>query len=292
MDRTQSRPDFLCIGAQKAGSTWLNRALRTVAEIFVPVIKELHYFDSFGGECPNGMCRSLRSGAYKRVSTRILEHKPRTPHDEFKLRQLDHFHAEQIDDEWYRGNFAFAKHGQIKGEVCPAYMSMPMNCIERVIQMNPQIRIVLLLRDPVERAWSQMRMAMRQGRYSYDLERFLNEDIFTPMHSRFDYAGSIPRWRSVVPDDRFLPIVFDRIAAEPNAVIHEVLSFLGVPDAHVGHDLTQRVNLGDDLPLPVELRARFYRELEPQYDAVCAFFPEYVQRWRAHQEQMLAHRVG
>lgn len=112
-------PDFLGIGAQKSGTTWLYKNLRCHPELFLPDEKELHYFD-WNYE------RSLR---------------------------------------WYGHQF---KPGinKIKGEITPGYSIIERERIALIHRLWPKLRLVLLLRNPIDRAWSQavMNLVTLSGR--------------------------------------------------------------------------------------------------------------------------------
>src|SRR5688572_11809979 len=98
-------PDFMCIGAQKAGTTWLWENLGCHPEVFLPADRYLHYFDR---------------------------------------------HFERPLDE-YAGHFA-AAGGRVKGEVIPGYGLIPRHRIAYVRAILPRLRLMFILRNPVERA--------------------------------------------------------------------------------------------------------------------------------------------
>ena len=67
-----SLPDFLCIGAQKSGTSWLDANLRFHPELWLPPAKELHYFDGGGTTC-------ARKLAKESPTERLKLHSPRWP---------------------------------------------------------------------------------------------------------------------------------------------------------------------------------------------------------------------
>ena len=101
-------PDFLGIGTQKGGTTYLHGLLQEHPQVFLAHPKELHYF-------------SLHHGRHV---------------------------------GWYADHFADASTGQRCGEVTPYYLFHPL-AAERIHAAIPNVKLVVLLRDPVERALSQ-----------------------------------------------------------------------------------------------------------------------------------------
>ncbi len=275
-----SYPDFICVGAQKAATTWLYDALRWVPGVFLPAIKELHYFSElytpdakrFGPKHRASQIQHIRSfhqaKAHQNEYTRII------------LSQLDHLETDQVDDQWYRGIFKYASDTDICGEICPCYMSMPMRGIRHAMSINPLMRVLVLVRDPVDRVWSHIRMHAKSGTLNFDLDHILSGALpMGPYMQYTDYANSIRRWKSMAAEGRFRAIVYDRIADAPHAVLNEILEFIGAPQASTKANLGKSVFSGDKIKLPTELRAKLFADLQPQYDFLHTMFPDQVETW-------------
>jgi Sulfotransferase family len=149
-------PDFICVGVQKAGTTWLDQMLRAHPRIWLPPVKELHYFDDvyikhFRGWIP----RHRRVHALGAIEQQVSEGLKA----DFKLiKTAAHIALNTPTDDWYKAIFTMAPAGVVKGEMTPAYSLLPKDGIDHILRLNPSVKIILLLRDPVERAWSQIRM--------------------------------------------------------------------------------------------------------------------------------------
>jgi hypothetical protein len=178
-------PDFLGIGAQKAGTTWLWENLRQHPEIFVPDKKELHYFD-------NKFDQSLR---------------------------------------YYTHRFEEAR-GRIKGEVTPAYGILPRERIGFIRAIMPRVRLIFLMRDPVERAWSQavMELVVRSGRALPEVPEseflaFLESERSV---SRGLYCRMLDNWLSSFPSEQLYVGFFEDIRERPRELMSELFAHLGV----------------------------------------------------------------
>ncbi|CAN0584770.1 unnamed protein product, partial [Laminaria digitata] len=100
-----SHPDFICIGAQKAATTWLYQSLKARPDIFLPVIKELHYFSQLHAQHPHiygPTHRKSQIGDCVHYFQRLVKTLPPVQRAS-KLKQLEHIDADTIDDDWYTG---------------------------------------------------------------------------------------------------------------------------------------------------------------------------------------------
>jgi hypothetical protein len=254
-------PDFLGIGAQKAGTTWLWENLRRHPEIFVPDKKELHYFD-------NKFDRSIR---------------------------------------YYTDRFEEAR-GRIKGEITPAYGILPRERIVFIRAIMPRLRLIFLMRDPVERAWSQavMDLVVRSGRA---LEEVPETELLAFLESErsFDrgrYCGMLDNWLSSFPLEQLYVGFFEDIRERPRELMSEIFAHLGVScDVDWGSFPLQRVILpsveprgavaqdrptgevpgnvrGGLVPCPDSVRERLGQLYAEELVRLSERFGERVARWR------------
>ena len=276
-----SYPDFICIGAQKAATTWLYEVLRRTPGVFLPAIKELHYFSEqycedakrFGPEHRAQQIANIR--AYHRRKLAL------TPYDTSIQAQLDALEDGEICDDWYRALFAFAGDHEICGEICPCYMSMPVRGVRHAMSINPLLRVLVLVRDPVDRAWSHIRMHAKSGLHNSNTDDLLSGQASLGPYLRYtDYANSLERWKSFAGSGRFKAVLYDEIQSNPQSTIDEIVSFIGAPsDSGSMRKLDEVVFSGKKADFPVELRARLLDELAPQYAYLHTMFPEQVERW-------------
>jgi Sulfotransferase family len=275
-----SYPDFLCVGAQKAATTWLYEAIRWVPGVFLPTIKELHYFSELYNEDASKFGPVHRKEQIRQIRAYHTSKTKRSDFVNLILAQLDHLDTIEINDEWYRGIFEFATDRDICGEICPCYMGMPTRGIRHALSINPLMRVVVLVRDPVDRVWSHMRMHAKSGTLNLSNEHLLSDQAqLGPYMQYTDYANSFRRWQSMTAQGRFRAIVYDRISDEPQSVRDEILEFIGAPPAPINTNLTKRVFSGENVDLTPELRAKLFAELQPQYEFLQTLFPDNVKAW-------------
>ncbi len=141
--------------------------------------------------------------------------------------------------------------------------------------------MILSLRDPIERCWSQLRMrTTREGvEKPQRFKRYARED---GLFERTDYPAIIAAWRKFVPAERFHIVFLDDIAARPRAVAEGLWDFLGVERLEPPERLAQTVvNVGPTREMPKPIRRLLKGRLLPVYEGMTALYPEIGAQWMA-----------
>jgi hypothetical protein len=114
-------PDFLIIGAQKAGTTWLYRNLAYHPEIWMPLVKEVHFFSSRYAPSASGWeGKSVAEQVARAQNSVARMARPKEVLDRHRA-CLAHMKTTDNDDLWYQRIFAFAGSGQAAGEASTFY---------------------------------------------------------------------------------------------------------------------------------------------------------------------------
>src|SRR5690606_22977832 len=175
--------------------------------------------------------------------------------------------TDTINDEWYRGIFSFAHDLEVCGEICPCYMGMPTRGVRHLLSINPLMRILILVRDPIDRLWSHMRMHVKSGYMNLNITEMLDGPVELGPYLRYtDYATAIPRWESMSGEGRVKIMLYDRLNENPHAMLNEIYDFIGMPGAQTKADLSRNVFSGDPIDLSPEFRAVLLKTLMPQYE--------------------------
>lgn len=168
------------------------------------------------------------------------------------------------DLRWYLSRFGDSD-APCRGEATPTYALLPPRMIRLLRELMPELKILFLLRDPVERAWSHARHNWRHGEANFaadrpTLEQVVDEQWFEnfahpwPSFSG-DYLGQLRRWRAIFPREQIYVGFFEDIGAEPEKLLAEIFGFLGIGPFQVPEGkLEERVNEGLAVPLPDPLR--------------------------------------
>lgn len=157
---------------------------------------------------------------------------------------------------WYRMRFplnrdrrrvyAAGRHPVLTGESSPSYLSHP-TVPGRVARALPQARLLVLLRDPAERAASHWAWCLRQCGETRSLREVVEAElgppgdtagIRVPLDKRVNdplvvrrglYQPQLERWRTHFPDDQLMVIQAERWFRDPAGVMAEVCDYLGIP---------------------------------------------------------------
>lgn len=239
-------PDFLVIGAQKAGTTWLDRNLRTHPQIWLPPEKEIHYFD---------LPRPLPFATLLLAPVRAARHwtKARLQRDWKKVKTGEQsigwylrYYFLPRTQHWYRSLFTPGL-GQICGEATPRYATLPEKEIERIHRLMPDLKIIYLLRDPIDRMWSDAAMFQTRrfggscgtGDAATKIAAFLR-DPENLRHSR--YAENLARWEAVFGASSLCVLLQEDVARTPQLVLDQVSEFLRLPRRKMTRAGHRRIN--------------------------------------------------
>lgn len=273
-------PDFVCIGAHKAATTWLYSALSRTPGVFVPGIKELHYFSQLHHAGAGEYGPSHRRRQVSAARAYFLEQAPKTEATALALKQLDHLEQTLADDAWYTSVFSFARDRDVTIDVCPSYMLLPDEGVRHVLRVNPSVRVLLIVRDPIDRAWSHVRAWIRNGHLKHSLSALAHDEhALDPFIEYTQYAPAIARWEKHMGPERMMLVPYDRIGADPQGALQDVLEFMDRPLNAPPDDLGVRVHEGIVGEFPPELRAALFRRLMPQYEFLRPRFPDTVDCW-------------
>jgi Sulfotransferase family len=214
-------PDFLCIGAQKGGTSWLFHQLTLHPDFWMPPVKEVHYFDSL-------------SRVNRRNHPRCRDER-----DQWFLARLVELSAlPYVDLGAYSRLFA-AKRALLSGDITPAYSTLKDELVEKIVGYFPNLKVIFLARDPVDRAWSQLSMGVRLGNIA-PFDSTNPDEVLRNLQSPGVLSRSYPskiarRWRRYVRPDLFRVYFFDDLKENPGGLRRSILSFLGAdPDKPSG----------------------------------------------------------
>ena len=144
--------------------------------------------------------------------------------------------------QWYERRFAAAGAARVRGEISPSYFCEP-GVPGRVAQYMPDARIILSLRDPVERALSNHRHEVREGHLVGDDLSFEAGLKNNPMYIEQGlYATHLKHWLEHFPRERVLVVLMEDVVANPQVVSRTVYRFLGVDADYVPAGLEVRYN--------------------------------------------------
>lgn len=240
-------PDFFCIGPQRTGSTWLHANLVRHPQILMHRDKETFFFSTIGEPSASRFRYPSLEDYLKSFSD--------TPGEWI----LKNYHALRRCGRFYSP--------QIRGESTASYCVLRDEVLEDLPALNPDLKIIMLLRDPVERAWSHAKKDLvRDTGKSATENEYLNFFARSDQMARADYSAILERWRAILKPGHILLAPSTRIESDPSGLISDVLRFLGVSLVNPAsrRHLTSRQNSTSGGAIPPRLRSGLEEILERQ----------------------------
>ena len=218
---------LLGIGGQKCGTTWLESQLAKTPFFDNGGVKEFHIFNKLH---------------QKRISQKIIRRKKRGQAD-----LLTRGEAMRLSPKLYFDHFDYLFHRNPNithvGDITPAYSSLPATTFEQIrnglAQKNFNIKVVFLMRDPVERVWSQLRMNNRLKAERQNKKKTSAQDEFKQLRrfyksplckrrTRYELtAGNI---ESIFPTDAIYYGFYEQLFQQSE--INRLTAFLECPPLH------------------------------------------------------------
>lgn len=222
------------------------------------------------------------AGAQKGGTTALFDYLGDDPDIALPATKELHFFDDDAQD-WRAPDYA-AYHarfpdpaGRPCGEATPIYAYWP-NSLERIFGYNPAMKLILVLRDPVQRAWSHWRMeyargvetrpfawCVRQGRRRlFDAEPWGHHREFSYVERGF-YGEQVERLLALFPRSQLLVLRSDDLRADPGPVLTDVRGFLDLPPTPAPPP--REVHVGREMAYPSELSAEDVAYLRGVYAA-------------------------
>jgi hypothetical protein len=280
--RKKKFPDFLIIGAQKAGTTWLHRNLQAHPQVWMPKEKELHYFDE-----KMGTETSLRS---KLWGERAMDERWRRQVRR-QLGRYSTFAASDIawdlryflgswNDDWYASLFTQGRDKTV-GETTPDYSVLGKKQIAHVHEIMPEAKIIFMMRNPIERAWSQSLMDVRER----NIEDVTDEEFqnhFESKRSRMftDYARTLENWISFFPEKQLFVGFLEDVHFYPNRLLARLYRFLGVDPSADYRVIRRKIHSRDVETMPTRLAVSLAEAYLGDAEALEERFGGYASFWR------------
>ncbi|ADE16345.1 sulfotransferase [Nitrosococcus halophilus Nc 4] len=201
-------PNFVVVGAPKSGTTSLYHYLSQHSDIYLPVKKELHYFSSH----------------------RLIQ-LTQGPSDRYVVESI----CKTLDA--YAAYYEAVGSPNAIGDISPFYLYHE-GCAERIYkELGAKTRIIILLRHPIEKAYSQYMHLVAEGRETLSFDAAIEQeaqrkskkwlDIWLYTQSTF-YAPQVERFLSVFPREQIFICLLEDMQRDPKQFLQEVCEFLDI----------------------------------------------------------------
>lgn len=267
--------NFLIVGAQKGGTTALAKFLSTHPQICLAPIKEVHFFDYDQNYFGNGE-------PWLGVPKTLAHPKPQT--------------LNPTPQDRYHRFFPNYDRQLAIGEATPIYMYLPW-IAERIKAYNPNMKLIILLRNPLDRAYSHYQMERARGwewlpfaiairieaLRLYLAKRDSSERSSLRTHSYCDrgfYARQIRNLQRYFPKEQMLILLNEDLQNSHSQTLQRVYQFLGV-DSKVDIPVQERVLSGEYQPMSQRDRNYLLRKYEREIDELASLSGLNLHGWNA-----------
>jgi hypothetical protein len=273
--KTNKTKYFIGIGAQKSGTTWLYKRLQELPDLKLPLIKELHYFDRDNSyPSPNILStnRSSKNEAYKIIRHSIIRIKFKSALWLYK------WHFSEINDRWYLD--LLGKNG-IRGEITPSYAILTREDIQRMKSILPNAKIVFLVRNPIERAWSHYLHYLKINNLSTQSISPLDFIVTNNQVLRSDYRKTLNNYSSIFDQNQILIGFFDAIKLEPLQLMKNICIHIGYDETQVEKNcnLKEITHKSDNIKIPKSVYEYLKNMYEDDIRYLSATYGNYFSIW-------------
>lgn len=213
------KANLFVVGAPKCGTTSLYHYLKGHNDIFLPEVKEPHYFSQ----------PKVKDTYYKAYFTK--------------------------DEQEYLSYFEKARNERYRGDFSPSYL-FHHNSAEKIKAFSEDAKVIAVLRDPVERAISHYLFDVRIAYAGGSMKRYLNlpdsnhykEYVLNSM-----YYDSVKHYSSVFGNN-FLVLSFNQLKNDPRGTMNTIFDFLGIPPHDINFEEKHNIYSSPRIPFLYQFR--------------------------------------
>lgn len=221
-----NKPDFFIAGAAKAGTTSLYEYLKQHPQVYFSPVKEPNYFSS--DIDVNEFSSTYRQNTFLDVEAYFSD-EPLKPLQLTYIRKKEH----------YLKLFEGRTDEKMAGEASTSYLVSEV-AAKNIYQFNPGAKIIVVLRNPVARAYSHYLMALRYGHTKLSFREAIEKDMNakskgigkSEMFIEFGlYATQLKRYYRVFPEKQIKVILFEDLVNNTGAALKDIQRFLSLDEA-------------------------------------------------------------
>jgi hypothetical protein len=237
--------NFLGIGAQKSGTSWLYEKLRRHPGIAFPAAKEVHFWDQ----------------------------------------------KSMLGIEWYRSLFERPElEGKVCGEITPAYSILPIETIRECHANFSDLKLIYLLRNPIERAWSMAKMDLEKAGIMFNKassQWFIDHFNWQGSLMRGNYETCLRNWLECYPQEQLLVGFFEELLEKPEVLLKKCFRHIEVREDLFDWNvnLKEPVRRGTQADIPPNLRPVLEEIYQPKIEALQDYLGVNLSPWLLQSKQ-------
>lgn len=317
MKSLQYKPNFFSIGPAKSGTSWQLHHFCRHPQIEQPLIKDLNFFDeadlfSFIQSKTEGDSVQKKYGNYFDLFDghnlkdfenvlRLRKIQQKENYDTLvNFKNLIRFNFKEIvyglrfrvlkrelnqkclDN--YCENIFRRESGKLGCDLSTNYFNLSKPAIQLIANNFPELKIIIGIRNPLERRWSYLRMEQKNEEKNnkiMEIDPYMAE-LPDPDG---DYKSAITNWTSYFPLKQIHFAFFDELEKDPISYLKGIYTFLEIEFMEEMVDSSYR-NKGKEMAIPKEIHSILLKNSLPQYEFLSNFFPDnpYIKNWMLYSE--------
>lgn len=292
---------LICIGAQKAGTSWLHDVLKEDSRLKMPIfVKEVHYFDYRHAGLP--LIERWREAWLKHLSGRpqfneaLLEyqkygHKLRGVQIKNKMlyRKIA-FCLRPLNDDWYCDYMKVPSDKEWAVDITPDYAVIDKNGFEHMRHVAEELRLLFILRDPIERSWSGMIQELKnkpdaaeklKNMGGADVSALVGRTKKPNIYKRSDYLTTFKSMEAANILNSLKVVFYDDILNKPDSVLNDVYAHIGMVKPIVENPvISQVVHKSPPIAMPAEFSKQMRDAYAPMLAEINRRFVSLPDSWK------------
>jgi hypothetical protein len=204
-----------------------------------------------------------------------------------------HYFCGKRSDDWYSRLFDIGhRKGKLTGEITPSYAALDDEALRRMQRINPKVKVLFIMRDPILRSWSSI-IKSREKHGAIELptaSEAIDHSRREGVTRKSSYTETIAKLDRVFKRDHVFYGFFDEMVGNPSFFIEKILNFLGVEPREFENCLPAGpvgAAAGGRKP-PREFEQCLATYFLPEIERLCARFDGAPHAWRARYEALLS----
>ena len=282
----KKKVDFIGIGAQKSGTTWLFNCLNQIDQFTLPPQKEFHYFSKNPKYPSPNHLSSFWSQTFHHKKSFLKKLLKKPSFWNGKNFYLSSFFLKKLflekNDKWYLSNFE--NLNGFTGEITPAYSMLDEKDIKHMYELLPDVKLIFLVRNPIDRAWSAYKSIHKKEltkSSSLDNQKIIKYMKENGQILRSNYMRTIDLYSKSFQDNQILVCFFDAITNHPELLIKDIADHIcGKDKIIINHlNFNKKVNPSIKIDMPEEVHNYLKLFYHDQIKELSETYGGYFSKW-------------
>lgn len=277
--------DYIIVGAQKAGTSWITDRFRELPDFEFMPIKEIHHFDRLYQDSigfPVSLKKRITN--YRWLKKMVIYSSIKLLKSGLNFKWQFNLVFKNYNDQWYL-NF-FKPFKKIKGDNTPCYSILRLEDIKRMYKLCPNAKIIFCMRNPIDRIWSSYRFDLTHE-FTKKLNNECEEDFFNRVAlsefavNRTKYIETIKNYQKVYPQEQIMLTYYDKLIEDPKLFLSEIVDFIGgdVSNIEKYTSLNKISNKSIKSNIPPKYKEKIVKVFKPMMKELSDNYGSYPKKW-------------